>query len=344
MNAVRDVAGRYGIQMVILGLLICVLLVIAPDFVGENAAFAVLERLVPLGIITAGIAATMIIGELDLSVASMAAMSGASAIVLGGQGLGLVPLVALLTVGGLLVGAAQGWMVARAGISSLVLTVGTLILFRGVAWLVTDGVPVSLTNYAMTDPLLGRLGVLSPLSITALVVIAVIGVVLSRTRPGKEMYAVGGARQEALAAGVPLARPVVLAFAISGGCGALAGALSSLRSASATPDGFTTMLLLAVAAALVGGIGLRGGRGGMVNVLFGVAITATLAAGLASMGVKSYVSELVTGVLLLAVVAVDAGVTWLARRRELAEHRRTLTGPLPRRTALTHEPVSPVGS
>jgi len=325
MRSVSQVWNRYGLQLVILLLLVCVLVAMAPNFVGQTAGFAVLERLVPLGIITAGITATMIIGELDLSIASMAALSGAAVIVLGGTGLGLVPLLLLATVFGVVVGAVQGWAIARLGISSLVLTVATLILLRGAAWLVTGGVPVSLANYEMTDPLLSRIGIFSPLSITALVVILALGVLLSRTRPGREIYAIGGARQEAVAAGVPLRRSLVLAFAISGGCGALAGAMSSLRSASATPDGFTNMLLLGVSAALVGGVALSGGRGGMVNVLLGVVITSTLAAGLSSMGVKSYVSELLTGVLLLAVIGLDAALAWVARRRRLAHQRSSLS-------------------
>jgi hypothetical protein len=114
----------------------------------------------------------------------------------------------------------------------------------------------------------------------------------------------------------------------------------AVRSASATPDGFTNMLLLGVSAALVGGIALSGGRGGMVNVLLGVIITSTLAAGLSSMGVKAYVSELLTGVLLLAVIGLDAALAWGARRRRLAQHRSVLSAlavePAPTPPAVVH--------
>lgn len=321
MKKAAELWNRYGLQVAILLMLLGVFTVIAPEFVGENALFAVLERLVPLGIITAGLAATMIVGELDLSIASMAAVAGAGVIVLGDTGLGLAPLIVIATVGGAALGALQGWSIARLGISSLVLTVATLILLRGVASLITEGMPVSLQNYLLTDPLLRRSWVFSPLSVTALLVILALGLYLSRTRPGRAMYAIGGGRQEAVAAGVPLNRTLVIAFAISGACGALAGSMSSLRSGSATPDGFGTMLLLGVAAALVGGIGLSGGRGDMVNVLLGVVITSTLAAGLSTMGVKSYVSELFTGVLLLAVIALEAGLAQIARRRTLGRER-----------------------
>jgi len=330
MTHLRVVWTRYALQISLLVVVVGLFAVIAPDFVGENALFAVLERLVPLGIITAGIAVTMIVGELDLSIASLAAVSGAGVIVFGDSGLGLVPLILGATLFGAVVGAVQGWAVARLGISSLVLTVATLILFRGAASLVTDGVPVSLANYTMTDPLLQRSWVFSPLAVTALVVVLVLGLYLSRTRPGRALYAIGGGRAEAAAAGVPVRKTLVIAFAISGGCGALAGAMSSLRSGSATPDGFGSMLLLGVAAALVGGIKLSGGRGDMVNVLLGVFITSTLASGLSSMGVKSYVSELLTGVLLLAVIALEAALLWAARGRQRQKDRNDSLGLTPR--------------
>lgn len=340
MTHLRVVWARYALQISLLVILLGLFAIIAPDFVGENALFAVLERLVPLGIITAGLAVTMMVGELDLSIASLAAVSGAGVIVCSDSGLGLVPLIVGATLVGAFIGAVQGWAVARLGISSLVLTVATLILFRGAAYLVTDGVPVSLANYTMTDPLLQRSWVLSPLSVTALVVVLVIGLYLSRTRPGRAIYAIGGGRAEAVAAGVPLSRTLVVAFAISGGCGALAGAMSSLRSGSATPDGFGSMLLLGVAAALVGGIKLSGGRGDMVNVLLGVFITSTLAAGLSAMGVKSYVSELLTGVLLLAVIALEALLLWGARRRQRQQERDDSLGRAPGKRASSRPPVA----
>lgn len=341
MTALTQVWNRVGLQLVILALVVASMLVAAPDFVGEPAAFAVLERMVPLGIITAGIAATMIVGELDLSVASMAAFAGATAITLGNAGLALLPVLVLTTLIGVVFGAVQGWIVARLGISSLVLTVGTLIMLRGATWLVTGGVPITLTNFVMSDQLLTRTWLFSPLSITALVVMAVLGLFLARTRPGRAMYAIGGGRVEAVAAGVHPRRSVVVAFAICGGCGALAGSLSTLRSASITPDAFTNQLLLAVAAALVGGIGLAGGRGSMLNVLLGVVITCILAAGLSSLGVKAYVSELFTGVLLLAVIGVEAAVRWLAHRRGLHQQREQLAG-LSSPLSKTAEPVSAV--
>jgi ribose/xylose/arabinose/galactoside ABC-type transport system permease subunit len=317
------VAGRnYGLQVVVLAVIAIVLVITTPSFQGEPAVYASLERLTLVGITAAGLAVTMIAGELDMSVGSMAVLSGVIAIQLGD--LGLVPSILIATAVGIALGALQGIVIARLGINSLVFTVGTLILFRGVAWLVAGGGPVTLHNFRATDPLLARFGVLSPTSIVAIVVIAGIGVFLAWTRWGREIYAIGGARVEATAAGVPVRRSLVIAFMFSGGTAALAGALSSMKGASATPDSFGSLLLTAVAACLIGGISLYGGRGDVVNIVLGVLILSVLSAGMAAQGAQSYVTELFTGALLLVVITIDFILARVYRRRRLLAVRSHL--------------------
>jgi ribose transport system permease protein len=299
---------------------IVVLTIIAPTFRGDAAIYATLERFLLLGIATAGIAVTMIAGELDLSVGSTAVLSGVIAIQLSPWG--LIPSVAVATLCGAVLGAAQGWVIARTGINSLVLTVGTLILFRGAAWIAANGAPISVKDFDITDPLLLRVWVVSPLSATAIVVLVVIGVFLAWSKWGREIVAIGGARTEALAAGVPLRRPMVIAFAISGTCGALAGALSSMKGGSVTPDSYSDLVLSCVAAALIGGISLYGGRGDMINIALGILIIAVLTSGLSALGMQSFVSELITGTLLLAVIVIDYVIGRISARRKLMRLQR----------------------
>lgn len=322
MRTVRVAGRNYGLQVVVLVIIAVALVVTTPSFQGESAVFASLERLTLVGITAAGLAVTMIAGELDMSVGSMAVLSGVIAIQFGD--LGLVPAIAIATVAGIVLGALQGFLIAKLGINSLVFTVGTLILFRGAAWLVAGGGPVTLQNFRATDPLLERYGVFSPTSIVAIIVIAVIGIFLAWTRWGREIYAIGGARAEATAAGVPVRRSLVLAFMISGGTAALAGALSSMKGASATPDSFGSLLLTAVAACLIGGISLYGGRGDIINIVLGVLILSVLSAGMAAQGAQSYVTELFTGALLLIVITVDFVVGQIYRRRKLLNVRSHL--------------------
>jgi ribose transport system permease protein len=324
MSRLRALGRGYGVQFVVLVLLVAVFVATVPTFQGEGAVFSTLDGLGFTGIAAAGIAVAMIAGELDLSVGAMAALSGVIAI--RAAGLGLVPAIIVATLVGCVLGALQGLLIARLRISSLVVTVATLIIFGGAASVIADGKTIALTDLAETDPILVRLGVLSPPSLVGLVVIVVLGVALARTRWGRQLYAVGGARAEAAAAGVPVARSLTLAFAVSGGCGALAGALASMQGASADPLGFGSLLLAAVAAALIGGVSLYGGRGDGLNIVLGVLILLVLNAGTAAAGAPSVVTDLLTGALLIVVVAVEFGLgRVLAARRVRSQRARAAT-------------------
>lgn len=318
-HAMQQIGRKYGLQLGILVALLVTLAVIAPTFRGESAVYASFERLLLIGIITAGLAVTMIAGELDLAVAGQAVLAGVIAVRLGD--LGLFPSIVIASLVGLLIGAFQGWVIAKIGINSLVFTVGMLTVLQGVAWIVAGGGPVMLNNYLATDALLARYWIFSPLSITAIIAIVAIGVFLTFTKWGREIYAVGGARQEAVAAGVSVKRSMVLSFGLSGLCAALAGGLSSLKGGSVMPDSFSTVMLTCVAAALIGGVSLTGGRGNVVNITLGILIIVVLAAGLSAMGVPSYFTELITGVLLLVVIVVEFVILRVARRNRIAKLR-----------------------
>jgi ribose transport system permease protein len=288
-------------------------------FRGDAAFFSVLEGFPLMGLVALGLAVTIIAGELDLSVGSMAAVAGAIAVRTADAG--LVGAVAIAVAVGVILGAVQGGLIARIGINSLVFTIGTLILLRGVAWLLCDNAPLPLEDVTVSDPLLERYGIFSPASITALVVFVLIGLFLAYTRYGREVYAIGGARAEAEAAGVPRTRPLVLAFALSGGLASMAGALATMRGGSAAPENYSDLLLAGAAAALLGGISLYGGKGTVINVAFGVAILTAVTAGLAARGEPNSTVQLVTGVLLLLVIAVEFTASRVARRSSLASDR-----------------------
>lgn len=308
MNSVGAWFTRYLPQFVLLIIVVGSMYALNPQFNVESS----IGRLVPLGVIAAGLAVTMIAGEFDLSVASMAAFAGVVAVALSGYGLLLSVMIAI--VAGILLGMLQGWAIAKLGISSIVFTVGTLILLRGMTWLASGGVAIRVEDITATDLFRGTFLFLSPLSITALVIIIGLGIFLSRTRWGRELYALGGARQEAIAAGVGYKRGMVVAFGISGGCSAVGGALVSALGGSAAPAALEVMLVTALSAVLVGGISLAGGRGTMVNVVLGFSIIAILSSGLAGMGAKAFVSVLFIGLLLLVVVLLDYFIGFISER------------------------------
>ncbi|MDH6533272.1 ribose transport system permease protein [Aurantimicrobium minutum] len=319
MRAIGTWFKGYLLQFIVLVIVLASMYAFYPRFHVESS----IERIMPLGVVAAGLAVTMIAGEFDLSIASMAAFSGALTIVL--SPIGLVPALIISIIVGTALGALQGWAIAKLGINSLVFTIGTLILFRGLTWVVTNGVSVRVSDVTATDVFRDKIGFLTPLSLTGILIFIALGIFLAYTRWGREIYALGGARNEAIAAGVRYKRGMIVAFAISGGLGAVAGGMTSALGGSASPTAFGSLLLGALAVVLVGGISLAGGRGTMVNVFLGFAIIAILSAGLSAMGAKAFVAELFTGVLLLVVLVFDYLIGAIAENDRKKKLRKIAT-------------------
>jgi ribose/xylose/arabinose/galactoside ABC-type transport system permease subunit len=282
--------------------------ILDPGFANSDSVFSVLQGFALLGLVAVGLGVAMIAGELDLSAASAATVAGILAVKL--SGLGLVPAIALTTLIGAVYGAVQGSCIAWLKINSVVFTIGTLFALRGVAYLLTNdsssnAVLLPLDKLDQSDSLIQRMGVFSPYSLLTIGVMLVVGAVLATTRWGREIYAIGGARQESMAAGVAQRRPLILAFAVSGATASLAGAMSSVIAGSGSAQAFSSVLLLAVTAALIGGVGLYGGRGTMLNVALGALILQSLVAGLTSEGATEDVQQLATGALLLVAIVIE---------------------------------------
>jgi len=282
-----------------------------PQFRGTASFYAVLQNLPLLGLISLGFMATMISGELDLAITSIAAVGGVVTAQVAGAG--LVPALVLGTLSGTALGLVQGWLIGRLRISSLSFTIGSLILIRGLAFVAAGDTTVQIQNLNVTNIFLNRYWIFSFASIVALCVYAVVGIFLSVVRYGRELYAVGGGRAEARALGIPPGRPLLIAFAISGTCAALAGALTTMQGGAADPAAFSDTLIFGVAGAIIGGVSLYGGRGTVINVLLGVLLLGVLSAGLTAHGEMEATTNIVTGVVLLVVVGFAALGHVLAR-------------------------------
>jgi ribose transport system permease protein len=315
----------YGIQIAVLVLVSACLFIVFPSFANTSSVFGSLNTFASVGFVALGLAVTMIAGELDMSVASMAVVSGIIAIQIGTimppSALGLTVSIIIPVLIGALFGMFQGWAIYKLKINSLVFTIGTLILLKGVAFVISGSAPVNLTDYTISDLLAQRWGFLSPSILIALVVFVVLGIFLAVVRQGRVIYAIGGARTEAIAAGVSLKSTMIVTFAVSGGCAALAGALVCLKNASATPLAFGDLLIQAISAVLIGGVSLYGGRGTVWNVVLGIAVVAVLGAGMSAGGAQPYMATLVTGILLFVLIGVEFVQNRVVTRSRLRRKR-----------------------
>jgi ribose transport system permease protein len=289
-----------------------------PGFATSSNMYATLEACVPIGLVALGVGATIIAGELDLSVGAVASCAGI--LVVRWIDIGTVPAIIIVIAAGLCYGVLQGLIIAWLKIPSIVFTLGTLIALGGVSFLLSGEqvVTLSVAQLTISTDISTQIWIFSPGSITLLVMLILGGLLLGYTRIGREVYAVGGARTESRAAGVAEIRPIVLVFALAGMLAALAGALASLRSGSAGPRAYDTLLFSAVTAVLIGGTSLYGGRGKVLGIAVGVLTLQFLLAALALESAPFWAANLATGSVLLAFLVIELAAEQSPARQNLA--------------------------
>lgn len=258
-----------------------------------------------VGLLALAIGLTMMAGEFDLSVVGTYALGGLVAVELGGS----APVLGVLAaVGcGLAIGAVQGALIAGLRIPSMPVTLATYIALLGLTYAMSGGLSVSYTNFEATlwvDQTIA--GVFSPRSLLTIGAFLLAAVLLAGTRLGRELRAIGGDRRASRVAGVRVERTLVALFATSGALAALGGALLAYSFASANPDPGLRPLLIAVVAALLGGVSLAGGRGSPLGLLAGALAVALLAQVVTLAYLPDYWIQLFYAGLLAVIVAIDS--------------------------------------
>jgi len=319
-----------GGPLIALLILVGFLAFASPYFFTVNNLLNVARQSSFTAILAVGQTVVIITGGIDLSVAAIAALSASVAAVVLTQpfeiaGVAIGPLPPVLGIGaGLLVGIAagtlNGWVIARFRIPDFVATLGTMAVFRGVALLVTDGLPVPSFRAATTGATLPQgliwLGSGSLLGIPAAAIVAILaGVIgwyiLRYTNFGRSVYAVGGNRQAALVSGISIERTKILAYAFSGLMAAAAGLVMTGRLNSANALMAEGEELRSIASVVIGGTNLFGGEGGVVGSLLGALIIGVLGNGLNLLNVSPFWQRIAQGLVILLVVIFDQ---WRRRR------------------------------
>ncbi|MCA8836050.1 MAG: ABC transporter permease, partial [Proteobacteria bacterium] len=259
------------------------------------------------GLVGLALTLCIIAGEIDLSIGSNAALAAVITVrFTDSLGSPTALLIALLV--STSIGAVQGYFIAYLRVRAIVLTVGTLMLLRGVALFAAEEKTVMLTDFRVPDFISTKmLGYFSPASLLVIFVFIVVAAFMNYTRFGREIYAIGGARKEALAAGINLKRPMIIVFAISGLCAGLGGAIIGLRSGTAQALGLQYVLLAGTVAAFIGGVSILGGKGGVVGAAIGTLTVNFLNTGLVFNVTPAFLVQLYLGVLLIVVIMFQTG-------------------------------------
>jgi rhamnose transport system permease protein len=307
-HGARDLFGRLtGWDAAVIGLLVLFLVVaslVVDNFgTGRNVSFLVLD-LAPIALIALPMTFIVATGEIDLSVASTLGLSSALMGAMWEGGLPIETIIPVCLVVGAVLGAVNGAFVTIFGLPSLAVTIGTLALYRGLAFVVLGDRAVAQFPAAYTSWVTGTIpGTPIPNLLIPLVVLGLVfGVVLHATPTGRRVFATGANAEAARFAGTRVTTLKFWLYVVSGAVCALAGVLWTLRYSSARADNGAGLELAVVAAVLLGGVSIFGGTGTLWGVLAGVALLASLQNALRLADVTNEALSVVTGVLLVVSV------------------------------------------
>jgi rhamnose transport system permease protein len=305
-------AGRHGYNwanwnVAIIAITVIVLIIAAASVdnfgTGQNFGFLVLD-LLPIALVALPMTLVIVTGEIDLSVASTLGLSSAFMGFLWNANQPIETIIPLCLLLGAVLGAVNGFFVTVLGLPSLAVTIGTLALYRGLAFVVLGDGAVADFPSLYTDWVTGTIaGTAIPnVLIVIIVLAAVFGVILHATPIGRAVFAVGAGEQAARFAGIRPGRLKFWLYVVSGVISGLAGVLWTLRYSSARADNGAGLELAVVAAVLLGGVSIFGGKGALPGVVAGVVLLGSLQNALRLSDVSNEALNVVTGVLLIASV------------------------------------------
>ena len=309
-----------GRAILVLLLLMVLFTALTPDFLTINNLSILAKHVAIFAILAIGMTFTVLTGGIDLSVGSVAGLSG----IVGGyvitQGFTfggrvhypdlLVAILASLAVCAL-VGALNGWLGAKAGVAPFIATLGTLYIARGTALLISSGKTfpdlAGIPSRGNTGlPALAGSVLHIPVPVwTTLLLFAVTAAVAAKTPFGRHVYAVGGNERASRLAGIDVPRVKFLTYLLSALCAGMVGLIIAAELEAAHPATGQSFELNAIAAVVLGGTSLMGGRGSVGGSLIGACVIGVLADGLVMMGVSEFWQMVITGLVIVLAVVVD---------------------------------------
>lgn len=310
MNWLKRLFVKVGVLPFLLVALVVLFGLAQPRFLSLSNLINVGRQTTYLAIVTAAQMLTILCAGFDLSVGSSVALTSivSSMVMVSITDPTTAIILGILTGIGVatLVGMANGITIAVFRVSPFVVTLGMLSVAHGLALLVSSGVPIFNLPSQLNDVLgHGEIWGLPVPVIVAAVIVACIWLLLSRTRVGRYFYALGGNREAARLSGIAVRKYTALAYVLCGALTGIAGVMLTARVASGEPNLGASLPLESIAAAVIGGVSLRGGEGGVMGAVFGAILIVLIRNGMDLMNISSYLQMVVMGCLLIFAVVMD---------------------------------------
>ncbi|MBA2874520.1 ribose ABC transporter permease [Thermaerobacillus caldiproteolyticus] len=289
-------------------LLLCIVLSILSDnFLTMDNWLNILRQVSINALIAFGMTFVILTGGIDLSVGSVLALSSAITAGMMANGMGGLAAILVGLLAGLFMGALNGAIITKGRVAPFIATLATMTMFRGATLVYTDGRPITGFSNDILFQMMGRgyfLGIPVPVVFMIVVYIALY-FVLKKTTFGRHTYAIGGNEEASRLSGIRVDRLKIWIYSLTGGLSALAGIILTSRLNSAQPTAGTAYELDAIAAVVLGGTSLSGGRGWIFGTFVGALIIGVLNNGLNLLNVSSFYQQVIKGVVILLAVILD---------------------------------------
>ncbi len=301
----RNLIMRFNLLFIFIGLFVVASLT-APQFLTTQNMANLLQQSSLTGIVAIGMTVVILTAGIDLSVGSVAALSGMLVAIFIGMGMPWPVAMALAIGSGLVLGGVMGGLSAYLALPAFMVTLAGMQSIRGMTYLTTNGTPTT-AEIPTGLQFLGA-GAIAGIPMVGILFVAttvIVGLVLRRTTFGEHIYAVGSNAQAARLSGLPVQRVKTTAYVICGGLAALSGVLLTARLTIGQPTANAGLELDAIAAVVLGGTSLFGGKGGVAGTFIAVLLLSVLRNLFNLLGLSSFFQMLVTGLILIAALIMN---------------------------------------
>ena len=315
-KSIKKILSYEQFSLVAVLIFMCILaMVLSPVFMTGNNIMNVLRSSSLTLITSCGMVLILLLGEMDMSVGSVQGLVGVFGImVLNATGSVFLTLLFTIAVG-VVWGLINGILVTRGGINSLIATLGTMSVFRGIAYVSTGGASLQISNETFRILGAGNIGVIPVPLVIAAVIIFLFWFILKKTIFGRYVYSIGGNSEASELAGIPVRKIKLICFVISGVLASFTALILASRLNSGQPgagDGFEFNVVSAV---VLGGVSMNGGKGNLSGAILGVLILQVLTNILTLLNVSSFYQQIARGLVILIAVYLDE------RKRKAAERK-----------------------
>ncbi len=308
------------VSLIISFVLLCLVFAWQTDtFLTLNNFENIFKQLAVVGIASIGMTLVLVAGGVDLSVGSVAALSGVVTSILwleSGVPIGLATVLGLVS--GALVGFLNGFAVTFLKINALITTLASLSIVRGLSFVLSDGQTNQLNNDNFKFIGRGEIAGIAFSLLLMLALYAIFYIVMRHTPFGRNLYAIGGSPDASRLAGIPVTRHLLIAFTLSGFLAALSGIIQAAQLGSSAPRAATGLEFTVVTAVILGGTSLAGGKGNLIGTFVGIVILRTLSNGLTVTEVSSSYQDVAFGAALIIAVGLDQIRLKISARQKVA--------------------------